>query len=476
MQPRKLRNGILVADLVWAAPALIIASALRFGFEGHSRVLWHPFAEFGFEFIAALIVWSLLYERMGLDGFRGGWYFPAIFSRIFLGVSAVMVVMLAAAYLARTLVSRLVLCYFGLLLFVGFAAIRWAVQLVLRSKLITAARRRVVIAGSGRTAVELGRKIERHPEILCHVVGYLRPADTDWDRTKISAGLIAVQALGIVDLLKAQRADELILVGQSFSRAEMLNLAARCRNEGIHVSLVPELYELYLSKPFLMDLDGLPVLQLPQTAPLLGGGIKRSMDLALVFVLAAPAAAILLLSAILLRLQKGSVFRWEVRCGKHGHHFQMLRLNVERETLDPTLLERVLHHLSITELPQLWNVVTGEMSLVGPRPESPWRVQAYTEWERQRLAVKPGITGLAQVHGLRELNSSEDKCRFDLQYILDCSPLLDLSLVLQTIWTLVTRSSHFGTGSDSPEVPQGGDLISMQEVVQHAHRTQSSAD
>src|SRR5205807_8812152 len=106
------------------------------------------------------------------------------------------------------------------------------------------------------------------------------------------------------------------------------------------------------------------------------------------------------------------------------------------------LLQRLLQRLSITELPQLLNVLKGEMSLVGPRPESRDRVDHYTEWERQRLTVKPGITGLAQVHGLREQHSSEEKCRFDLQYLLKPSPLMDLSLLLQTSWTLITRMFH----------------------------------
>src|SRR5882672_7732164 len=79
------------------------------------------------------------------------------------------------------------------------------------------------------------------------------------------------------------------------------------------------------------------------------------------------------------------------------------------------------------------------MSLVGPRPESPERVKNYSDWQRQRLNVRAGVTGLAQVHGIREQHSSEDKARFDLQYIVNWSPFLDLSLILQTVWTLLIR-------------------------------------
>ncbi len=149
---------------------------------------------------------------------------------------------------------------------------------------------------------------------------------------------------------------------------------------------------------------------------------------------------------------------------------------MDRLAPNPSRLEQILHNLSITELPQLWNVLKGDMSMVGPRPESADRVMHYSEWERQRLTVKPGITGLAQVHGLREQHSSEEKCRFDLQYLLDYSPFLDLSLLLQSIWTLVARSIYKKPPSEIPVREIGTEAMSLQEIVQRAHRTQPSAD
>ena len=118
----------------------------------------------------------------------------------------------------------------------------------------------------------------------------------------------------------------------------------------------------------------------------------------------------------------------------------MYRLNVDRHAIDPERYEKILVRWSMTELPQFWNVLIGDMSLVGPRPEAPERVKCYSDWQRQRLKVHAGVTGLAQVHGLRDQHSSEDKAHFDLQYIFNWHPLLDLSLMLQTIWTLLFRS------------------------------------
>jgi len=144
-------------------------------------------------------------------------------------------------------------------------------------------------------------------------------------------------------------------------------------------------------------------------------------------------------AAFVVYSKRGRAFRTELRCGKDGIPFQMYRLNVERHATSPERYARLFVRWSLTELPQLWNVLRGDMSLVGPRPESPERVKYYSEWQRQRLKVRAGVTGLAQVHGLREQHSSEDKARFDLQYIANWSPFLDLSLILQSVWTLLFR-------------------------------------
>jgi len=152
----------------------------------------------------------------------------------------------------------------------------------------------------------------------------------------------------------------------------------------------------------------------------------------------------------------------------------MLRLNVDRGATAVGRFERILDELSIAELPQLWNVLRGDMSLVGPRPESADRVCRYSEWQQQRLGAKPGMTGLAQVQGLREQHSSEEKTRFDLQYILNSSLWTDLSLLLQTIWTLAKRSANSGDTIFDKEITETGadPVVSsvQREILNDAHR------
>ncbi len=485
MKKNRFPLWILASDLLWVAIAFLCADILRYG------ILWSTAQErFVHELLpflfVAWVLWALLSNKMNLDGFRGGWHFPAMVSALFLAVSLLMTILLAGSYLSQRYVSRLALGYFGILLFVGFIAIRYGARLFLRARHRAGKVGRVVIVGSGQVARELASKIERHPEMLCKVVGTLYPQDASANLglSRLSSGECqTLFTLKVVDLLRSQHVDELILALQKPSWPELLNLVGRCREQGINVSLVPQPYELYLSQPDLLDLGGLPLLRLRESSTSsMFFQWKRIVDLAVTSVLALVAAPVLLLAAAILQYRKGSAFRWETRTGKNSVPFAMLRLNVDRRSPDLTGFEKLLQKLSITELPQLWNVLRGEMSLVGPRPESADRVRHYSEWERQRLSVKPGITGLAQVHGLREQHSSEEKTRFDLQYLLKPSPLIDLSLLLQTGWTLVIRMFH------NPQLGPAERLIStnktvadfrfpsVEEALQHAHRSQPSAD
>jgi lipopolysaccharide/colanic/teichoic acid biosynthesis glycosyltransferase len=482
VKPRQLVIWIVAADLAWCAPAFVLAIVLRYGADWTTdRGIWGTLTPF---IGATWVFWMLLSFLLGLDGFRGGWRFTAVASQVFFAVVCTLAALFAGAYLTQRFVSRLTLVYLGLLLFVGFIGIRCAVYSLLSARYRAGHFKRAVILGTGRIARELATKIERHPEMLCKVVGFLQPENIPLEVPfhQDSGAVVSVSTLGILDLLLSQRVDELILALHFSAYPEVLNLAGRCRDLGITVGLVPQPYELYLSKPQLLDLDGLPVLhfQAPSHSAVFGI-CKRSVDILLSASLMLVTAPIIASLAVWLRWRTGRAFREETRCGSHGRIFSMMRLNIDRPPAGDSRLEQMLDRLSFTELPQLWNVLRGEMSLVGPRPEAPDRVQRYSDWQRQRLSVKPGITGLAQVHGVRELHSSEEKTRFDLQYILNPSLGNDISLILQTCWTVAIRlirpskrvrpkqSDFFQAAA-----PHTGQFF--EGKLTDAHSTQSSAD
>jgi lipopolysaccharide/colanic/teichoic acid biosynthesis glycosyltransferase len=149
----------------------------------------------------------------------------------------------------------------------------------------------------------------------------------------------------------------------------------------------------------------------------------------------------------------------------------MYRFDSERGANGVSGLDRLLRKLSVTELPQLVNVLKGDMSLVGPRPEPDERVKRYSDWQRQRLICKPGMTGLAQVHGLREESTSEAKAHYDLRYIQDWSLLTDFSLILQTIWTISRR--FFLAEAPLEVAPHAHQPENPNEFVELAHADRS---
>ncbi len=464
--------------MVWALIALTLAYLTRYG------SLWHRGDGISIRILLptlllALAIWGVMSTAIKLDGFRRGWDFSAAISQVFLAVCSLLTVLFGASYLERSSVSRLALGYFGALLFAGFVGIRWATHAILDSKHLVGAVRRVVVVGSGPVAREMAAKIERHPEMLCRVVGFLYSADSSVD-TRLpgtTTETTTVQTLGVVDLLRERRVDDVVITLSRPNLPEVVNLADHCRKEGIGVSVVPHPYELYLSKPQLLDIGGLPVLHLNEVHANLGNASwKRGLDIVLGSVLGALSLPVILVGAAFLLRRKGGPFVRELRCGQFGKLFWMCRLRSDRDC--PTLpkYEVILQQLSITELPQLWNVVKGEMSLVGPRPESIERVKHYSDWQRQRLNAKPGMTGLAQVQGLRQQHSSEEKARFDLQYMLHPSLFLDISLLLQTIWTLAGRVLGMGGKEQEPDFSEDKLYRFPEGTLPSAHSTQSSAD
>ncbi len=456
-----------------------IAYLMRYGWVWHgptdrSAAIFIP------PLMTALLVWSVMSSWVRLDGFRTGWMFSAVVSQLLLAVLGVMLALFAIGYLLREFISRLALGYFGLLLFLGFLTIRVIARLILAAPRARAAVRNVVIVGNGPLAREMANKIESHPEMLRKVVGFLSPGEDSFPTVSLAnrANAVPLRTADVAQILKSHAVDEVILTVPAPGRPEILDLISRCSRVGIEIGMVPQPYELYLTKPALMDLDGLPLLQLPVDPSAEGDPKwKRVFDVGMTLVLLPVCVPPTLVAAALLKLRKGRAFCTEWRCGKHGEKFAIYRLNSPRRAFGLPAYERLFQKLSITELPQLFNVLRGEMSLVGPRPEGLDRARHYTDWHRQRLNAIPGMTGLAQVYGLRDQHPSEDKTRYDLQYILHRSLFQDISLLVQTAWTLTMRLfDGLGGESTRDKAADGTPEIDFEENLIHAHSSQPSAD
>jgi lipopolysaccharide/colanic/teichoic acid biosynthesis glycosyltransferase len=475
---QRIRKYVLFLDLMWISTAFVFAYLLRYEYLGFGPRSRNSFREFLPGVGSALLIWTFLYLSKRLDGFAGGWHLPTILAQMIVAVFYLMVFLLSLSFLQKTYYSRLLLLYLACLLPFGLLTIRCLMRWAIASRSWNGGRRRAVILGSGHLAHELAYKISCHPELLLEVVGLLYPSG---DASNGFAGPqqepISLQSLNVHRMLQERNVKELIVVMPHPVGADAEKLISKCREAGMLVRLVPQGYELYVSEAQMVEVDGVPLISLEErNISALALALKRAFDFVggLFFVvLCSPFLAFPILS---LKRRRGRAFDANTRCGAGGSVFRMLRLNIDRDNPGSNGLDGLLASLSLTELPQLWNVVRGDMSLVGPRPEAPERVRHYSDWQRQRLSVKPGLTGLAQVHGLREQHSSEEKARFDLQYIFHWSLFLDFSLILQTAWTLVIRLLE-PVGAKTSINPRAYATVTvpLKEVLD-VNRSQPSAD
>ncbi len=195
-----------------------------------------------------------------------------------------------------------------------------------------------------------------------------------------------------------------------------------------------------------------------------GDALNRALDVAGAGALLLVASPVLGLAALAIRLEDGGpVLYRQTRVGKDGRDFELLKLRTmvvgaERQGAgyavdrgDPriTRVGRILRRLSIDELPQLWNVLRGDMSLVGPRPTLRYQVERYDERQRRRLDVRPGLTGWAQVNGRAALPWDE-RIELDLWYVEHRSPWLDLKILALTPFALFRGTYKGATGGWTP--------------------------
>jgi exopolysaccharide biosynthesis polyprenyl glycosylphosphotransferase len=362
-------------------------------------------------------------------------------------------------------VSRAVL----IMVFPSMAIAAIAIRIVVRQVLKFARDhhrnvRYMLIVGANRRAKAFADLVESHPELGLVVIGHLRADAPD------GGAILEKPLLGMVDdleqILHTQIVDE-VAICLPFQMEELIEgCAFLCEQEGKTVRLPVAPVERLLTMGRLESVDGVGVYSLangPDRAIALLA--KRGMDLvgsALLLILLSPVLGVL---ALMIKLDsKGPVFFKQGRVGLQGRAFNVVKFRsmvsgaeAQLEDLmqhneinghafkladDPriTRVGRFLRRSSLDELPQLWNVLHGEMSLVGPRPPLPREVANYDIWHRRRLSMKPGMTGLWQV-GSRHSPEFDHWVEQDLEYIDSWSLWLDLKIIARTVPAVLT-----GTG------------------------------
>jgi exopolysaccharide biosynthesis polyprenyl glycosylphosphotransferase len=354
---------------------------------------------------------------------------------------------------------REVLIYFGLLDLIFLLVLHLMLRLILRVlRAMNYNQKQVLIIGAGSIGQEVARALQERPTAGFAVLGFLDP-----NLELQGATLMGLPVLG--DLHEARHVaetlqvnDEVIITLSPDCRHEISELIQSIEDIPLNVRVVPDLYGVASIRPTVEDLWGIPLIGIRQH-PVLGAAefTKRAMDLigaALGLIIGAPVMAVV---AVVIKLDSpGPVFFVQRRVGANGRTFNMYKFRtmflgaadlldqlVDINSLaepvfkvkdDPrvTRTGRFLRRSSLDELPQLFNVLKGEMSLVGPRPEETWMVQRYTSWQRKRLMMKPGMTGPMQVAGRADL-SFQTRLQLELDYIANYSIWRDLQILILTV-------------------------------------------
>ena len=322
----------------------------------------------------------------------------------------------------------------------------------------TAPIRRVLIIGVDDLAARIRRALEREPRLRSRLAGYLLPVDPGGREISLSSAITPKLVKGHIGELEKvvaeEQIDEVILADMTVSHKRLTEILFHCERNLIPFRMVPDLYGVLTSRVRVNHVSDIPLLGMaawPLDA-FWNRVLKRLEDLAGAFIgLLVSAPVILVAAPLVKRSSPGPVFYRQIRCGIAGKPFTIFKLrtmpvDAEAETGpvwatpdDPrrTRVGEFLRKWNLDELPQFWNVLKGDMSLVGPRPERPHFVEQFKDdvgHYMTRHVSRPGMTGWAQVNGFRGDTSIEDRVHHDLYYLENWSLSFDLKILLQTFF------------------------------------------
>jgi exopolysaccharide biosynthesis polyprenyl glycosylphosphotransferase len=320
---------------------------------------------------------------------------------------------------------------------------------------------RALLVGGGTMARVLAGKLAAHPEYRSRVIGVVSP---DGARDVSVGELPVLGSFGDLESVAAsQHATRVIVSPGEIAQSELEGLLRRCRALALKVSLLPQLSDVLGPAVEIDDVEGVTVLGVnPPWLPRSSRALKRALDLTVAGTFLLVLLPVLAIIAVMIKLESpGPVFFLQVRVGRGGRRFRVFKFRTmvqDAEEQRPTLLAeskdpnwlhldhdprvtrvgRFLRMSSLDELPQLWNVLRGEMSVVGPRPLIEAEDRMVHGWARRRLDLTPGITGYWQVLGRTRI-PFEEMVKLDYLYVMNWSLWEDIRLMLRTLPVVMAR-------------------------------------
>lgn len=443
-------------DMSLTLIALFLAAVWPFGIlqsVGEATLTW-------FHYLTIPLLWAITFLFASIYDPKNLYKAVDEFQRVTLGTGLAALLFAGLLFLAEQPFSRGIFIAFVLIDLIFLLSWRVASRLLFRLRRLAAAEQRVLIVGAGEVGQRVGEMIQENHWMGLNLQGYL---DNESAIKPINAELPILGQVGdIRHVVESKAIDDVVIALPQKAYGLINELTVSLHDAPVNVRVVPDYFSLAIYRASVEDFGGLPMINLRD--PALNDVqrvVKRIFDLmlgGLIFILALP---VLGLIALAVKLDSpGSVFFRQQRVGENGRLFGMYKFRsmvqgaealqeqlnqtnekgqvVYKHPNDPrvTRIGRFLRRTSLDELPQLINVLKGDMSLVGPRPELPWLVGQYEPWQHKRLAVPQGMTGWWQVNGRADKPlhlHTED----DIYYVQHYSLWMDIYILLKTPWVVM---------------------------------------
>ena len=451
----------LIVALSFQTTAIFVWKTNNLSFE----YFFKPFSDIFLLFAFVSIIFILAFQYNGLYKINiilnKASHLTAVIKSLFFGILTVIVLSFIFKYF-EVLYSRLTLFTFSIIylayLFLVRVELLRNIFLKLRNKQF---KRNFIIVGAGKSGKLLATKIILEDSMGINIIGFID------DNKEVGKEVVAEKkVLGsinqIQDIIKQNKVDEILVVMDNVSYDRLLEVVDICKELEVNVRLTSELFDIVTKKVSTEKYADFPVVDVSSRInKRVNFVFKRAFDIL------ASVVGLILLSPIFLTIavfvkisSPGPIFFYQERIGRNGRAFKFYKFrsmfvnngeDIERRNMmldfikndqgngkkvinenRITEIGKVIRKTSLDELPQLFNVIKGDMSLVGPRPCLPYEFESYVGWQKRRLNVLPGCTGVWQVTG-RSSVSFKDSIVLDLYYINNMSPWLDLQILFKTI-------------------------------------------
>lgn len=466
---RELTLFIFTTDVLLTVLALKLAKILRlslpFGIETNLKYLDFP----PVLYLLVVIIWVSVFLIVPVYDARRTYRAVDDFQLTSVAIGVATLVFAGVAYFFFRELSRFLFLYFFILDWLFLLGTRVSLRVIFRlwHGGWPGKKNRVLILGAGAVGRRMASLLKEYSWYGVEVVGFLD------DSEEVASTLDAeTPYLGTLDVaanvVKQYQANDVILALPLRAHERLVNIVRQLQTLSINVRVVPDLFELSFVKTTVENFDGIPLIDLrePVMEPF-QRVVKRGFDLFVGSVAFLAALPIMAIVAILIKLDSsGPILFLQDRVGENGRVFKMIKFRsmvvdaekrrnevvsytedgkvLYKNANDPrvTRIGRFIRRTSLDELPQLINVLKGDMSLVGPRPELPWLVDLYEPWQYKRFAVPQGITGWWQVNG-RSDKPMHLHVEEDLYYVQNYSLLLDIVILWKTLSAVFKRSGAY---------------------------------